>query len=112
MTCNHSGDKLLALGPPRIAQNPSTRTVSKCLLCLMPVILALLGTLVLAGSAHAIGPITEQAPEAAPTPSPITEQAPEAAPTPSPSPITEQAPENAPSPRPITYQDPKNATTP
>jgi hypothetical protein len=108
-----------------IAQNPSTRTVSKGLLCLRVVILALLGALVLAGSAHAAGPdpaanavsetptssesptvsetpTSTQAPEV-PPPAPVTGQAPE---VPPPAPVTGQAPE-VPPPAPVTGQAPE-----
>jgi hypothetical protein len=49
-----------------IAQNPSTRSASKGLLCLKVVMLALLGALVLAGSARAAGPVAEPPAEAPP----------------------------------------------
>jgi hypothetical protein len=83
-----------------IAQNPSTRIVSRGLFCLRAVILALLGALVLAGTAHASDPApaadataaAEKAPEAAP-PAPVVEKAPEAAP---PAPVVEKAPEVVP----------------
>jgi outer membrane biosynthesis protein TonB len=84
--------------------HPSTRIVSQGLVCLRTVVLALLGALVLAGSAQAAAPVTEQAPEVAPA-APVIEQAPEVAPA---APVIEQAPEVAP-PAPVTEQAPEVA---
>jgi hypothetical protein len=87
-----------------IAQNPSTRIVFKGLLCLRAVILALLGALVFAGSAHAGAPVTETPREAAPV-APVTETPPEAAPV---APVTKTPPETAPV-APVTETPPEAA---
>jgi hypothetical protein len=83
---------------PGPAQNPSARIVSRALLCMRLLSLALLGTLVLAASAYADtgalpgATVAEEAPEA-PVAVPIVEETPESAPA---GPVEELVPETAP----------------
>jgi hypothetical protein len=82
---------------PRIAPNPSIRILAKGNLCAKVALLVLLGTLLLAGSAHAAAsgaePIVEPASEVS-SPSPAAEPAGETSPPASPAePAAEPAPE-------------------
>ncbi len=100
-------------------QNPSTPIVSKGLRAMRPFLLAVLGSLMLAGGARGAAPIAEEAPKPAPTepvtaegaPAPPTE---EAAPAPTPvEPVTEETPAPAPTPvEPVAEETPAPAPTP